>query len=218
MLGPVLKFEAGVEVRGLPASAATRVDIDTPADLTLLALHPRTGPALQTYLQQHPPDTQRWQAAGKTLFTPGSRIALIGRVASAVCQHLETRTHVWTRVFSEERGMAASGRQRAGQVRSWVGLHLARVGAATFFEELAQMTDAVFFDTRVLMAHFGRWPSAADRYASDLGVTGLISDLWLREFTEAAISARVPVVMGGHGVVAGNLYGAVEIWGENAQP
>src|SRR5215831_11432768 len=36
-LGWVLRSEAGVEVRSLPPSAAARLDIDTPADLLLLA-------------------------------------------------------------------------------------------------------------------------------------------------------------------------------------
>ena len=73
------------------------------------------------------------------------------------------------------------------------------------------MAEAVFFDTRVVLAHAGRWPSAADRYASDLGLPDQIADDWLREFTRAAIQAPMPVVLGGHGVVAGDLYGLVEI-------
>jgi hypothetical protein len=73
------------------------------------------------------------------------------------------------------------------------------------------MTEAVFFDTRVALAHAGRWPPATDRYASDLGLPEQVADGWLREFTRAAIEAPMPVVLGGHGVVAGDLYGLVEI-------
>ena len=223
-LGWVLKNEAGVEVRGLPPSAATRVDIDTPADLLVLSLHPCIGPELSAYLRSHPQDASRsrWLAAGRRLFVPASQIALIGRVASGVWNHVEARTQVWVRVFSEERGMAASGRQTAGQVRSLVGEHLARVGAETFFAELGQMADAVFFDTRVaLVAHHRLWPPAADRYASDLGLADQIRDPFLRELTAAAVNAPIPIVLGGHGVVAGGLYALVEIaeaegWGSNA--
>ncbi len=213
MLGPVLAFEAGINVRGLPASAATRLDIDTPADLLLLGQHPRTGPTLAEYLRAHPRDREaaRWRAAAKVLATPGSRITLIGRVSSAVWGHVEKHTRVWTRVFSEERGMSASGRQAAGQVRSLVAEHLAHIGPVAFFESLSQMADAVFFDTRVVLAHQRRWPSAADRYASDLGLPDEIEDDVLRELTRAALSASMPVVLGGHGVVAGDLYGIVEI-------
>jgi len=114
-------------------------------------------------------------------------------------------------VLSEERGMTASGRLAAGQVKSLVGAHLDRLGPAAFFEELSQMAEAVFFDTRVVLAHARRWLSAADRYAADLGLADEIRDPWLRDLTAAAVAAKMPVVMGGHGVVTGDLYGLVEI-------
>lgn len=213
MLGPVLAFEAGVEVRGLPASAATRLDIDTPADLLLLSQHPRCGPNLANYLRTYPHEREasRWRAAADILATPGSRVTFIGRMASAVWGYVEKHTRAWTRVFSEERGMNASGRQSAGQVRSLVAAHLAHLGPQAFFDELSQMADLVFFDTRVVLAHQRRWPSAADRYASDLGLPDEIEDDFLRELTRAAVGASMPVVLGGHGVVAGDLYGLVEI-------
>ena len=211
-LGWVLKTEAGVEVRALPASAATRIDIDTPADLQLLALHPRTGPALRRFLKSQPSSSANpWLAAGRRLFAPGGQVALIGRVAAGVWAHLESRTQAWIRVFSEERGMSASGRQAAGRVKSLLGQHLRRVGHQVFFEELGQLVEAAFFDSRVLLAHEQLWPSAADRYASDLGRADAIQDPFLRGFTAAAAGASFPVVLGGHGVVAGGLYGLVEI-------
>jgi 2-phospho-L-lactate guanylyltransferase (CobY/MobA/RfbA family) len=212
-LGWVLKTEAAVEVRSLPASAGTRLDIDTPADLLLLAMHPRTGPALEDYLRNHPFDSRRWQAVGRRLFAAGGQVALIGRVSSSVWRHVETQTQAWIRVFSEERGMTASGRLAAGQVKSLIGAHLSRRGPAAFFEELDQMVEAVVFDTRPVLAHARRWPSAADRYASDLGLVEQIADPFLRDLTAAAVSAPIPVVLGGHGVVAGDLYGLVEIAG-----
>lgn len=212
-LGWVLKTEGGVAVRGLPPSAATRLDIDTPADLLLLALHPNTGPALRQYLAAHPGDSRRWQAAGRRLFAPGGQVALIGRVASGVWAHVEAHTQAWIRVYSEERGMSASGRQAAGQVQSLLGAHLARLGAPAFFDELSQMVEAAFIDTRVMLAaaHGRAWPSAGDRYASDLGAVDEISDPYLRDLTAAALAAPIPVVVGGHGVVAGDLYGLVEV-------
>lgn len=211
MLGYVLQTEAGVEVRGLPASAATRLDIDTPADLLLLSLHPACAENLSAYLRAHPHDATRWQAAGRALFTPGGRVALMGRVSSSVWSHVEAHTRAWVRVFSEERGMAASGRQSAGQVRSLIADYLLRLGPRAFFDSLGEMVDAAFFDTRVLLAHQRRWPSAADRYASDLGQSEFIRDDFLRELTQAASAAPIPIVLGGHGVVAGDLYGLVEV-------
>lgn len=113
--------------------------------------------------------------------------------------------------------MTASGRLAAGQVRSLVGAHLARLGPQAFFAELSGMAGAVWFDTRVVLAHQGAWPSAGDRYASDLGWVDAIQDGALRELTRAAWEAPMPVVLGGHGVVAGDLYGLVEVFGPGGE-
>ena len=107
--------------------------------------------------------------------------------------------------------MAASGRQEAGQVRSLIAAYIAAAGAAGFFGELGRMAQAVFVDTRLLLAHHHLWPAAADRYHSDLGEWESIGDPWLREFTRASVESSVPVVLGGHGVVAGGLYAMVDI-------
>ena len=168
-LGWVLRTEAGVAVRSLPPSAGTRLDIDTPADLLLLALHPHIGPALQHYLRAQPRDTSRWLAAGRRLFTPGGQVALIGRISSGVWAHIEANTQAWIRVFSEERGMSASGRLAAGQVKSLLAAQLVQLGPTGFFRELSQIVEAVFFDTRVVLAHAAALASAADRCAARPG-------------------------------------------------
>ena len=210
-LGWVLRTEAAVEVRSLPPSAGTRLDIDTPADLLLLGLHSGLGQRLRHFLQQQPGDSTRWAAAGRRLFSPAGQAALIGRVSSGVWAHVEANTQAWVRVFSEERGMTASGRLAAGQVKSLLGAHLLRLGPAAFFDELSGMTQAAFFDNRVVLAHARHWASDGDRFASDLGWPDEIQDDWLRGLTEAALAAPIPIVMGGHGVVTGDLYGLAEI-------
>jgi CTP:molybdopterin cytidylyltransferase MocA len=210
-LGWVLQSEAGLRVRSLPANAATRLDIDTPADLLLLGLHPAAGEAVAAYLAEGTLGAGNWLAAGRRLAAPAGQVALIGRVGAAVWQYVEAHTQAWVRVFSEERGMTASGRLAAGRVRSLVAAHLLRVGPRDFFAELSELVEAAFFDTRVVLAHAGRWPSAADRYAADLGRVDEIVDPFLRELAAAAWTAPIPVVLGGHGVVAGDLYGLIEI-------
>jgi CTP:molybdopterin cytidylyltransferase MocA len=214
----VLANEAGVRVRSLPASAATRVDIDTPFDLLLLSMYPRLGGELAGYLagQAGRLPLAPLRGALDVLGRTGAQAALIGRVASSAWAYLEARTQLWVRVFSEERGMSASGRQEAGQVRSLVAAHMALVGEEQFFAELGEMAETALVDTRLLLAHHRSWPSAADRYRSDLGEWESIRDPWLRRFTRAATSASIPVVLGGHGVVAGGLYAMADIVQERA--
>jgi hypothetical protein len=208
MLAPVLKYEAGVPVHSLPVSAASRADIDTPSDALAFSLHPFLQPHLARYLVERPPSTsalERWRVARERLRTPGSRVTLIGRVAASVWGQLEARTRCWTRVFSEERGMVASGRQAAGHVQSLIAGLLRRAGPAAFFTELAEMADVVFFDTRVALASLGRWPEAGDRFASDALQPEAVSDSLLRELTQAALAAPLPVLLGGHSLVTGDL-------------
>jgi hypothetical protein len=88
---------------------------------------------------------------------------------------------------------------------------LEALGMEGFFARLAEMADAVLFDTRVLFAARGFTPSAADRYASDLLWHWAVEDDWLRAFTFAAATAPIPIVLGGHSLVAGGLHALVEI-------
>ena len=106
--------------------------------------------------------------------------------------------------------MRASGRQARGEARTVLGYLLDAVGLAGLFAALARLGQAVFLDSRVLFAHRGRWPSASDRFNSDLYRLDDIRDPWVREFTAAAQRAPVPVLLGGHSLVAGGFYALVE--------
>jgi hypothetical protein len=75
------------------------------------------------------------------------------------------------------------------------------------------MTDAVLWDTRVWMAGHGGWPPASERFAADLGWADQVEDRALRELTEAVNEAPIPILTGGHGVVAGSIYALVETLG-----
>jgi hypothetical protein len=79
-----------------------------------------------------------------------------------------------------------------------------------FFETLATMGQAVFLDNRVILAHRRLWPSAADRFHSDLRQSDQVTDPFLRALTEEAMAAPVPVIMGGHSLVAGGMYALIE--------
>lgn len=106
--------------------------------------------------------------------------------------------------------MRASGRQGRGEVRSLLGFYLDAVGLERFFEALATMAQAVFLDNRAILVHRGLWPSAADRFHSDLRQPAQIQDPFVRALTEAATAAPMPVVMGGHSLVSGGMYALIE--------
>lgn len=212
MLAWRLRESAGYRVESFPPSAATRLDIDTPFDLQALALHPNTAPYLRLALQGMSPELNlaKIRDACRVLRTPGARITLIGRVSAAICRRLESK-RLWTRVFSEERGMAANHRQAEGRVFSIVADHISHVGEEQFVSQLTQVSDLILWDTRVHLAHHRRWPPAEDRFASDLGRPELVGDERLKRLTAAAASAPIPVILGGHNVVSGGLYALLEI-------
>ena len=117
------------------------------------------------------------------------------------------------RLFVEERGMVAFGRDTAGEVRSLIGHLYQQVGSRQFFRVIGDLADAVFFDSRVLFQHLGLNLTPADRFASDLGDVDTIANEVAKDFTRAAIEAHVPVILGGHGVVAGSLWALTqEAW------
>jgi len=107
--------------------------------------------------------------------------------------------------------MIADGAYRQGFARSILGFYLERVGVSRFFATLADLGDAAFIDTRVLLAHLRLRPSQADRFYSDIGRVEAIRDPFLRAFTGAAREAPIPVVLGGHSLVSGGLMLLAEI-------
>jgi len=206
----VLAHRAGLPAEDLPASAATRFDLDTPADLLIVQRHPDVGPHLHHFL-----DDLSWQAPWldevlAEMARERGSLAVIGRVSAVAWATLEQATRCWVRVFAEERGMRASGRQGRGEVRSLLSDYLDLVGVVGFFDELAELVEGGLFDNRVILAARGLWPSAADRFNSDLFRWDRIEEPFLRRFTRAAAEARVPVLMGGHSVVSGGLMALVE--------
>ncbi|MFC2029620.1 hypothetical protein ACFLWA_02710 [Chloroflexota bacterium] len=206
----LLGEEAGLPIRELPRSGATQFDVDTPVDLITLAAHPGAGPHTRAYVDSLELPTSMLDAALPLMLDREATILVAGRVSASTWRYVERETACSTRVLSEERGMRASGRQARGEVRSLLGYHLEAVGMKRFFEELATMAGAIFLDNRVIIAHKGLWPSAADRFHSDLRQPEQVSDPFVRALTEAAIAAPVPVIMGGHSLVSGGMYALIE--------
>ncbi len=72
-------------------------------------------------------------------------------------------------------------------------------------DSLAELGDAAFIDTRVLLAHFRIEAARADRFLSDLGRWQEVSEPFLRDLTRAALQAPIPVLLGGHSLMSGGL-------------
>ncbi|HNR24814.1 MAG TPA: hypothetical protein PKG50_05280 [Candidatus Bipolaricaulis anaerobius] len=200
---------AGYACYELPRSAGTQFDIDTPGELQFLALHPSLPPELRDVLAVV--STARAQQVLEVLVDPEKELVLLGRIGAHLAHHLEREAACRTRILSEERGMESSGRAERGAVRSLVGALAHGRTATELVELLSQFGDAVVWDTRVLMAHLGFWPPPGERFASDLlDPTGLTNPV-LRELTAACAGAAVPFLLGGHALVSGGMYLALEL-------
>ena len=209
-LGWLLGETLSLSVRELPRTAATQLDVDTPIDLMTLKLHPTPGRHVQRYLEGLDLDISHLEEAIKFFTDREAMVVVAGRVSAATWTYLESETACQVRLFAEERGMRASGRQARGEVRSLLGFYLDEVVAERFFATLSTLGQAAFIDSRVIFAHRGLWPTAADRFYSDLRQPEKIGDPFVRHFTEAAMQAPIPIVLGGHSLVAGGLYALIE--------
>ena len=204
-----------LRVAGLPRvlmrnTAWINFDIDTPADLVVLSQLAGVGSRTSAALDSLKLDASRVIAAKRLLLKTGAEIGLIGRVSPSVALFINANFAVRLRMFSEERGMRALGRTDRGEVRSLLATFLGVVGPRQFMQHLAEVCEVVLFDSRVWMAHEKLDLTEADRFHSDLGDLDRIANPRLREFTEAAFAAPIPIILGGHSLVAGGLWALAE--------
>jgi len=194
--------DRGFEVRDLLSRWRVQVDLDSPVDLLVAGL---TDP-------DHPSLERVCDAATRirtSTADPRAQFLVAGRTSSDTLRWLETHTASRTRVLIEERGMrtAVPGQSPA---RSTLGLLIDRDRPGAFGRILAELSDAAVIDTRVLLAHRlgpdeAGWPAAEDRFASDLLLHEQVRDPWLKALTEAASTAGIPVLLGGHTLVGPGL-------------
>lgn len=205
-----LHQDAGLSSRQLERSAATLLDVDTPADAAVLRRHPACPETLRAIDTWEPELGDRIDALMRLVTTPDRELVVAGRVGAPVWTYLESQTACRVRMLAEERGMQAAGRDVAGDARTALGFLYAEIGAERFFARMAELGDGLLFDTRVLFAHLGWRASPADRFASDLFRAEQIGETALAEFTAAARAAQYPVLLGGHTLVSGVLWTLVE--------
>jgi hypothetical protein len=161
---------------------------------------------------------------------PWRELLIAGRLSATALGELERDTSCRIRALVEERGLRASapipgatfagddldGAEDAGEMDSQrppasvLGLVLDRDGPEEIGMIVGRLADGAIIDTRILLAHrLGRdetdWPSAEDRFASDLLLADRIRDPWLQLLTLHAWSHVVPIALGGHTLVGPGL-------------
>lgn len=175
------------------------VDIDGPLDLVLTGTHGSATIDLSLV-------RDRLAAVQRVAGDARAELLVAGRSSATTLAWLERHTASRTRALIEERGLRAAGDAPQRPPASVLGALLDRDGPTSFGEHLARSGEAAIVDTRVLLAHRlgadeAAWPSAEDRFASDLLLSDRIVEPWLRALTASAIAAPIPVVLGGHTVV-----------------
>lgn len=207
-----LAEQAEVAVEDLRTRWHLALDLDSVQDLVLIERDGRTEVRHgRTEVASAFGDGLRERIAAVRAVAEDPRAELLvhGRTSAATLAHLERHAACRVRALVEERGMrTAPADQRPS--RSVVGTALELGGPGTLGTLLARFGDAALIDTRVLLAHrLGRderrWPSAEDRYASDLLLAERVRDPWLRMLTAAAVAAPIPVLLGGHTLVGPGL-------------
>jgi hypothetical protein len=216
-----LEERAGFLVRELPGRSRLGLDLDAPLDLAILSLVRAAPGSLKRLTAEHGLVVPRLEAIRELASDPRQELLVFGRGGSRQLRWLERNVRCRVRFLAEERGLRASSPLAIGgepdavptrrrQPASTIGLLLEESGPERLAQIVGSLADGAILDTRVLMAQrFGRdedaWPSAEDRYASDLLLAETISDPWLRAITTSAAEASIPIVLGAHTLVGPGL-------------
>lgn len=208
--------KAGLPVGHPERTIVNQFDIDTVVDAAIATYHPNCPSAIRELIDRSNVNVPGIPAIKAIVIDPEKELLVSGRIGAGVWRILETETACRKRVFSEERGMRASGRQDAGMARSILGILLEALGAEGLLTKLRDLSDGAVIDTRVLMAHMGWKPSPEDRMASDLLYAGAIEHRQLRALTQEIHKSSWPVLLGGHNLISAGLWTLAEnAWTEN---
>ena len=201
-----LRDQAGLEMELMPHSRGIFFDLDTPVDFLIYGDSPYAGKRVRKALEVMPLDYELLEKAKEVLKGYYRDVALIGRVGAPLIAHLNCNLKLRLRIFSEERGMKALGREAAGEVELLLCYLVDEVGVEKFFRYLEKVAELAIIDTRVFFAHHKLKLPAEERYMADLGQWEKLGNPWLKGFVRAAKGCKIPVLMGGHSLVSGGLW------------
>ncbi len=201
-----LRDQAGLEMELMPHSRGIFFDLDTPVDFLILSDSSYVGRRTREALAAMPLDHELLNKAKEVLRGYYRDVAVIGRIGAPLIAHLNCNLKLRLRIFSEERGMKALGREAAGEVELLLCYLMEEVGVEKFFRYLEKVAELAIIDTRVLFAHRKLKLPAEQRYFADLGRWEQLNDPWLKSFVKAAVNSAIPVLMGGHSLVSGGLW------------
>jgi CTP:molybdopterin cytidylyltransferase MocA len=218
-----LAEQAGYVVQELPGRQRLALDLDTPLDLALLALVPRSARELRTLTASTGVAVPRLEELRAVAADPRAELLVFGRASARGLAWLERHTACRVRFLAEERGLRASTRLAQAAMpstrssrapnrlpRATLGRILAHEGPEALADVVGDLADGALLDSRVLLAHrLGvdetAWPRPEDRFASDLLRPAAVEDPWLRALTVSAATARGPILLGGHTLVGAGL-------------
>jgi len=213
-----LEERAGFAVRELGGRERLALDLDSPLDLALLALAPRAPRPLVRLAADVGIEIPRLAELRDLARDPRRELLVFGRSGSHTLQWLERNVRCRVRFLAEERGLRASSPLAIGGAspatdgtaarppRSTLGRLLDVSWPDALASVVADLADGGIIDTRVLMAHHwerdeDRWPTPADRFASDLLRPDDVADPWLAALTLSAASATIPIMLGAHTLI-----------------
>ncbi|MGZ3641267.1 MAG: hypothetical protein ACXVAI_03270 [Candidatus Limnocylindrales bacterium] len=212
-----LAERGGFEVDELPARERLAFDLDTPLDLALLCLAPGTPGPLRRLARQAGLEVPRLAELRALAADPRRELLVAGRASSTTLRWLERNTACRIRFLAEERGLRAASplAQRRPSAhrrppRTVLGRLVGHRGPAGLGGLIAELADGAVVDSRTLLADQlgpdeSAWPSAEDRFASDLLRPEGIEDPWLRTLTTSAATGTLPILLGGHTLVGPGL-------------
>ena len=214
-----LEERAGYETAELWARRRLGLDLDTPQDVALVALHRKAPTWLRDAATGANLAIPRLDEIRELGADPHRELLVFGRSSASTLRWLEKNVRARVRFLAEERGMRASSPlaigsgPRAGTrlrgARATLGLLMDDRGPERFNEVVSSLGDGAIVDSRVLLAHRlgtdeSGWPSPADRFASDLLRADHVKDPWLKALTQSAGGAT-PILLGGHSLVGPGL-------------